>query len=92
MSKNQRFVFIVNGYTEGKFSDERATFTQELPVMPDVGDVVLLEPGPTWGQIWCVVERRVIDSVQVTLLSRLVSNEDRFNLALVGEHLIRAPL
>jgi hypothetical protein len=75
---------IVNGYTEG-FGDKRGKFTQIFPIVPSVGDLILLEPGSNWGKIWCVVEHRVIYENSITLCTRLIKQEDQLKAWEYGE-------
>lgn len=70
---------IVNGYTEGKFDANRARFAVLFDVVPNVGDTILLEPNPTWGKIWCVVEHRYVGSRFVYIGARVATHDDHVN-------------
>jgi hypothetical protein len=76
---------IVKGYTKGKFSSTHASFLQMLAVKPDVGDIVTLEPGSTWGTIQCVVEHCKVSEEMVRLYARLMTDADHDKLAEYGE-------
>jgi hypothetical protein len=62
---------IVNGYTDGKFSADRATFAVSLLFVPTAGDELELHPGPTWGVVNCVVERRRITPTEIIVITRV---------------------
>lgn len=72
------FLVIVNGYTDGKFD-----------VAPVAGDFLEIAPGPTWGRIACVVERRLLwegeEDGGVTILVRLVTGKDHKDLGAYGQ-------
>jgi hypothetical protein len=76
---------VVNGYTEGKFDPKRSRFWQILAAKPHVGDVVVLEPGSTWGVIQCVVEHCKISEAGITLYTRLMTDADYAKLAEYGD-------
>jgi hypothetical protein len=83
------FLVIVNGYTEGKFDDHRGHFSTTLDVAPVAGDFLEIAPGPTWGRIACVVERRLLregeDDGGVTILARLATDKDHNVLGAYGQ-------
>lgn len=62
---------IVNGFVDGKFSADRATFAATLPFVPTAGDELELHPGPTWGVIHCVVEHRRITPTEIVVVAKL---------------------
>ena len=57
--------------------ENHGTFAVNFDVMPDVGDVVLLEPGLSWGKIWCVIEKRLIGAKVVWLCARPATPKER---------------